>query len=69
MRRLLELVRELTGSEEIEGLLSRFSVELGALEDAYITSRYVAREYRPDEVEKLAEVVDEVVEVVGRVTS
>ena len=69
VRRLLELVRELTGSEEIEGLLSRFSIELGALEDAYVTSRYVAREYRSVEIEKLSKVVDEVIEVIGRVTS
>mgnify|MGYP003884339273 CR=1 FL=1 len=54
VRRLLELVYEVTGSEEVRDVLSRFSVELGSLEDAYITSRYVARDYSPEEVERLS---------------
>jgi len=65
VRRLLELVAGLSGAEAVRELLRRFSVELGALEDAYISSRYVAREYTEEEVERLRGVVEEVMRVVG----
>ena len=68
IRRLLELIYELTNKEEIKELLMKFSVELASLEDAYITSRYVAREFRLEEVKRLKEVVEEVKEVVGGIT-
>jgi HEPN domain-containing protein len=44
-RKLLELIYKVSKSEAISDLLRKFSVELGALEDAYITSRYVPRSY------------------------
>ncbi len=65
VRRLLELVAEASGAGELGELLHRFSVELGALEDAYISSRYVVREYAREEVERLRRVVMEVKRVVG----
>ncbi len=68
IRRLLELIYELTNKEEIKELLMKFSVELALLEDAYITSRYVAREFRLEEVKRLKEVVEGVKEVVRRIT-
>ncbi len=68
VRRLLELVHEVTGKKEVKELLARFSVELGALEDAYITSRYVARSYTHPEVERLKKVVEEVTRLVREVT-
>ncbi len=68
IRRLLELIYELTNKEEIKELLMKFSVELASLEDAYITSRYVAREFRLEEVKRLKEVVEGVKEVVRRIT-
>jgi len=40
---------------------------LGALEDAYITSRYVARDYNRDEVERFKGIVEEVMRVVREV--
>ena len=64
VRRLLELIHRITGREEVRNLLSRFSVELGALEDAYITSKYVARSYSREEAERLKKVVEEVIHVV-----
>ncbi|QOJ79211.1 HEPN domain-containing protein [Infirmifilum lucidum] len=67
VRRLLELIREVTDDNKIAELLSKFSVELGVLEDAYITSRYVARSYTADEVERVRRTVEEVVSVVGGV--
>ncbi|MEM2882884.1 MAG: hypothetical protein QXL35_06545 [Candidatus Bathyarchaeia archaeon] len=42
------------------GLLERHLLELGALEDTYITSIYIAREFRKEEVERLRGVVEEV---------
>jgi len=65
VRRLLELVAEVSGRGEVRGLLQGFAVELGALEDAYISSRYVGREYTREEVERLRRVVEEVERVVG----
>ncbi len=50
----------------MEELLSRLSVELGALEDAYITSRYVARSYTCLEAERLRAAVEEVISIVRR---
>jgi HEPN domain-containing protein len=67
VRKLLELIVKVSGSEAISDLLRKFSVELGALEDAYITSRYVPRSYSPEEVERLKKVVEEVMAVVGGV--
>jgi HEPN domain-containing protein len=60
IRRLLELQTEVTGRSELRELASRYSVELGALEDAYISSRYIPRVYTKDEFERLRAVVEEV---------
>jgi len=67
VRRLLEMLHEITGDDRIKEVLRRFNVELGALEDAYIMSRYVARDYNREEVERFKNVVEEVVRVVGEV--
>ncbi len=64
VRKLLELIYKISGNEAISDLLRKFSVELGALEDAYITSRYVSRSYSLEEVERLKRVVEEVMAVV-----
>lgn len=50
VRRLLELVHEVSGRRDLGDLLSKYAVELGSLEDAYITSRYVVRSYSREEV-------------------
>ena len=67
VRRLLELIYKLTGSGDVRGVLEKFSVELGSLEDSYITSRYVARSYSPGEAERLRRTVEEVMRIVGGV--
>ncbi|MEM4912858.1 MAG: HEPN domain-containing protein, partial [Desulfurococcaceae archaeon] len=64
VRRLLELVHELTGSNDVEKLLLEYSIELALLEDAYITSRYVPRDFRAEEVLRVKEAVDRVLRVV-----
>jgi len=69
VRRLLELIYEVTNYERVKELISRFSVELGVLEDVYITSRYIARNYSPEEVERLRRVIEEVKHIVGEIIS
>ncbi|MEM1606033.1 MAG: HEPN domain-containing protein [Fervidicoccaceae archaeon] len=69
VRRLLELVHELTGSEGVKKLLVEYSVELALLEDAYITSRYVPRDFRAEEVLRVKEAVDRVFRVVREALS
>lgn len=69
VRKLLELLGELAESEEAKGLLSDYAVELGALEDAYITyitSRYIPREYTLEEASRLFQAVVRMMEVVER---
>jgi len=66
VRKLLELLGELAEAEEVRELLSKYAVELGALEDAYITSRYIPREYALEEASRLFQVVVRMMEVVER---
>ncbi|MEM1931586.1 MAG: HEPN domain-containing protein [Sulfolobales archaeon] len=69
IRRLLELVHELTGDENVKELWVEHSVELALLEDAYITSRYVPRDFRVEEVTRVRGVVDRVIRVVREALS
>ncbi|MEM1983255.1 MAG: HEPN domain-containing protein [Sulfolobales archaeon] len=69
IRRLLELVYELTGVEGVKELWVEHSVELALLEDAYITSRYVPRVFRVEETMRVREVVDRVFKVVREAIS
>lgn len=64
LRRLLRLIGEADPalSGLVERLLEKYSVELAALEDAYVTSRYVPREFEEGEVKRLERVVREVIE-------
>ncbi|MDK6028908.1 HEPN domain-containing protein [Ignisphaera sp. 4213-co] len=67
VRRLLELVYEISKEKEVEKLIRDLVLELALLEDAYITSRYIPREYGREEVLRLKKAVDEVMEVVGKI--
>lgn len=67
VRKLLELVYKLTGSDEVEKFFSNYAIELGVLEDAYITLRYIPREYTREEAKRLLGVVREVIEVVNKI--
>ena len=67
-RKILEIIYRLTGSEDIKRLLVEYAIELGVLEDAYITSRYIAREYSEEEAKRLYQVVREVMSIVGGAT-
>jgi HEPN domain-containing protein len=67
VRRLLSILAELTGSDEIKQLLTSHSLELSILEDAYIVSRYFPRSYTGEEFERLRAAVERVRSVVGGV--
>lgn len=63
VRTLLEILLDLVAEEEkpaIKRMLDDYLLELGMLEDAYITSRYVMREFKREEAEILMKVVKEV---------
>ncbi|MCD6410017.1 MAG: HEPN domain-containing protein [Candidatus Verstraetearchaeota archaeon] len=66
VRKLLEHIYKITEHQEINELQSRLSVELGALEDAYIASRYIARSYSLEELKRLKGAVEEVKSIVER---
>ncbi len=65
VRRLLELIHQISGRQEVGELLRRLVLELALLEDAYVTSRYVPRDFSKEEVMRLKDAVDEVMRVVG----
>jgi HEPN domain-containing protein len=63
VRTLLEILSELVPENKklnIKSILENHLLELGTLEDAYITSRYVMREFTKQEAEKLTKAVKEI---------
>jgi len=49
----------------LKSIPENYLLELGMLEDAYITSRYVMREFTKKEAEKLETAVKEIMKNVG----
>ena len=65
VRTLLEILSELESEKKktsIKQVLSKYLFELGMLEDAYITSRYVMREFTREEAQRLIKTVKEVMQ-------
>jgi HEPN domain-containing protein len=63
VRTLFEILSDLVPENEksaIKSILENYLLELGMLEDAYITSRYVMREFTKQEAEKLTKTVKEI---------
>jgi len=63
IKRLFEFLIKVVPSSKrdvINDLISKYILHLSLLEDAYITSRYVVREFSKDEVMALLKVVEEV---------
>ena len=63
VRKLVELLLEFALEDKkpkIRSVLKRYALELGMLEDAYITSRYVMRDFTKEEAEKLSAAVREI---------
>ncbi len=65
VRSPLNMLAQLTGREVIGQLQTKYGLELGVDEDAYIVSRYIPRAYTAEEFERLREAVEEVRRVVG----
>lgn len=62
-RVLLEILASIAPESKrdvIRSLISKYILELGVLEDAYITSRYIMRNFERAEVERLKKAVVEV---------
>ena len=49
----------------IKNILENYLLELGMLEDAYITSRYITREFTKQEAERLTKTVKEIIQNVA----
>jgi HEPN domain-containing protein len=58
---LLDVVPE-NKKSALKVILENYLLELGLLEDAYITSRYIMREFTKKEAEKLSKAVKEIME-------
>ena len=68
IRALLEILSEVVTEDKkavIRGVLENFLMELSVLEDAYITSRYVMRDFSLREAEKLLKAVKEIMKDVA----
>ncbi len=68
VRALLEMLSDLAPEDKksrMEEILEKYLLELGTLEDAYITSRYVMRGFTEQEVERLAKAVKEIMKIVS----
>lgn len=65
VRELLEILSKIAPENQrptIKAMMQKHILELGMLEDAYITSRYIMREYTREETEKLTKTVKEIME-------
>jgi len=67
VRALLEALMEVSQENRsvIERILDVYLMDLGVLGDACITSRYVMREFKREEAERLAKVVREVMKILS----
>ncbi len=69
VRALLRLFIDLRKNEttRLESLMDKYELELSLLEDAYITSRYIPKEFSESEVRKLLKAVEEIVDEIKRI--
>ena len=68
VRALLEILSEVVTEDKkavIRGILEKYLMELKRLEDAYITSRYVMRDFSLQEASQLLEAVKEIMKDVA----
>jgi HEPN domain-containing protein len=68
VRTLIEILIKVLPDETktvLKEILDKYLLEFGMLEDAYISSRYITREFRKEEVERLREAVEAVIGNVG----
>lgn len=63
VRELLEILSKIAPEDRktvIKTILQKYVLELGMLEDAYITSRYIMRKFTEEETDKLIKTVKDV---------
>jgi len=60
IRRLLELLAGVKNDDRLREVVRKYAVELKLLEEAYISSRYVATEFSEEEVVRVKRAVEEV---------
>ena len=60
IRRLLELLAGVKNDDRLREIVRKYAVELKLLEEAYISSRYVATEFSEEEVVRVKRAVEEV---------
>jgi len=60
--RLLELLAGVKNDDRLREVVRKYAVELKLLEEAYISSRYVATEFSEEEVVRVKRAVEEVME-------
>jgi len=66
VRELLAVLKQATGSPEVEGFARRHRASLSRLESAYINSRYLPKSYELEEVKELVKIAEEVVSFAER---
>ena len=59
---LLSSIADEDIGKQIKRLMDLYLIELGALEDAYIASRYLIRDYKKEEAKRLLKAVKEITE-------
>ena len=64
LRRLLEILAGVRNDDKLMKIVKDYAVELRLLEEAYISSRYVAYEFAEDEVVKVKRAVEEIMKYV-----
>ncbi len=62
---LLSIIKEIPSCDRLMELLERSRTEIRLMEDAYIASRYLAREYTREEAEVLVNLAKEVLKLGG----
>jgi HEPN domain-containing protein len=62
IRRLLELLAGVKNDDRLREVVRKCAVELKLLEEAYISSKYVATEFSEEEVVRVKRAVEEVME-------
>jgi len=65
VRRLLELLADVRNDYRLREIIREYAVELRLLEEAYVSSGYVATDFREDEVIRVKRAFDEVMRCVS----
>ena len=69
VRALIRLLIDLKKNQfsKLSSLLDKYELELSLLEDAYITSRYIPKEFTESELRKIMKALEEIVDEIKRI--